>query len=104
MKIKLFGNAAPSVIPLTLMSGGYDVDQGQVLLIVRGEGGVAGTISLGTAEARRLSEMLMSFTPGADKEPQRIVVIGSIKAGAGGQSLHTPIVQDEFPSNPDHHD
>lgn len=57
MKIKLF-NGTQQVINLDIKAGGYDSDTGKIALVVVGDGGKAGTISIDLAEGRLLNNIL----------------------------------------------
>jgi hypothetical protein len=74
LKLKLFGKDTTTVIPLTLLAGGYDIDHGRVTVMVKSDDDRAGTLNLEVSEARKLAEMLLAHTP----EVERVEMKGEI--------------------------
>ena len=57
MKLKLF-NGAFGTENLDVQGGGYDTEIGRVVLIVKGDHGVVGTVTVDPSEAIRIAAIL----------------------------------------------
>jgi hypothetical protein len=62
MKLKLH-NGTYACTNLEAIAGGFDPDLGKVVLVVKGDAGVAGTILFDASEAVRIGAMLATTPP-----------------------------------------
>lgn len=62
MKLKLF-NGGTQIINFNVLAGGYDTEQGKVVIIVQGDHGEAGQLVIDIKEATRMAPMLTTGLP-----------------------------------------